>query len=100
MKMKQLLSLLMMGAADAGSALVIARDTVPQGWSLPGAAVGRKVHMAAAAWSFVLMSLHTGFHAGMPIGIDRLCLRRCGRRTAAAAGVVGRLFVNDRSARD
>lgn len=25
-------------AADAGSALVIARDTVPQGWSLPGAA--------------------------------------------------------------
>lgn len=80
-------------AADAGSALVIARDTVPQGWSLPGAAVGRKVHMAAAAWSFVLMSLHTGFHAGMPIGIGRLCLRRCGRRTAAAAGVVGRLFV-------
>lgn len=79
-------------AADAGSALVIARDTVPQGWSLPGAAVGRKVHMAAAAWSFVLMSLHTGFHAGMPIGIGRLCLRRCGRRTAAAAGVVGRLF--------
>ena len=96
MKMKQLLSLLMMGAADAGSALVIARDTVPQGWSLPGAAVGRKVHMAAAAWSFVLMSLHTGFHAGMPIGIGR----RCGRRTAAAAGVVGRLFVNNRSARD
>lgn len=88
MKMKQLLSLLMMGAADAGSALVIARDTVPQGWSLPGAAVGRKVHMAAAAWSFVLMSLH----AGMPIGIGRLCLRRCGRRTAAAAGVVGRLL--------
>ena len=80
-------------AADAGSALVIARDTVPQGWSLPGAAVGRKVHMAAAAWSFVLMSLHTGFHAGMPIGIGRLCLRRCGRRTAAAAGVVGRLLV-------
>lgn len=80
-------------AADAGSALVIARDTVPQGWSLPGAAVGRKVHMAAAAWSFVLMSLHTGFHAGMLTGIGRLCLRHCGRRTAAAAGVIGRLLV-------
>lgn len=80
-------------AADAGSALVIARDTVPQGWSLPGAAVGRKVHMAAVAWSFVLMSLHTGFHAGMLTGIGRLCLRHCGRRTAAAAGVAGRLLV-------
>lgn len=80
------------GAYPIVRTAVIARDTVPQGWSLPGAAVGRKVHMAAAARSFVLMSLHTGFHAGMPIGIGRLCLRRCGRRTAAAAGVVGRLF--------
>ena len=46
----------------AASSLMISRDV----WAfldVPGAAVGRKIHLVATAWLFVLSGVHLGFHA-------------------------------------
>ena len=69
----------------AASSLMISRDV----WAfleVPGAAVGRKIHLVATAWLFVLSGVHLGFHGEAVVGkIRRFFKRRT--KTAFAAGI-------------
>lgn len=67
----------------AASSLMISRDV----WAfldVPGAAVGRKIHLVATAWLFVLSGVHLGFHCG---AVAAKLFRGFRRRTAAAFAV-------------
>lgn len=67
----------------AASSLMISRDV----WAflgVPGAAAGRKIHLAATAWLFVLSGVHLGFHCGAAAA---KLFRGLRRRTAAAFAV-------------
>ena len=69
----------------AASSLMISRDV----WAfldVPGAAVGRKIHLVATAWLFVLSGVHLGFHGEAVVGkIRRFFKRRT--KTTFAAGI-------------
>lgn len=69
----------------AASSLMISRDV----WAfleVPGAAVGRKIHLVATAWLFVLSGVHLGFHGEAVVGkIRRFFKRRT--KTAFTAGI-------------
>lgn len=69
----------------AASSLMISRDV----WAfleVPGAAVGRKIHLVATAWLFVLSGVHLGFHGEAVVGKIRRFLKRR-TKTAFAAGI-------------
>ena len=54
--------------------------------NVPGAAVGRKIHLVATAWLFVLSGVHLGFHGEAVVGkIRRVFKRRT--KTAFTAGI-------------
>ena len=69
----------------AASSLMISRDV----WAfleVPGAAVGRKIHLVATAWLFVLSGVYLGFHGEAVVGkIRRFFKRRT--KTAFTAGI-------------
>lgn len=69
----------------AASSLMISRDV----WAfleVPGAAVGRKIHLVATAWLFVLSGVHLGFHGEAAVGkIRRFFKRRT--KTVFTAGI-------------
>lgn len=69
----------------AASSLMISRDV----WAfleVSGAAVGRKIHLVATAWLFVLSGVHLGFHGEAVVGkIRRFFKRRT--KTAFTAGI-------------
>ena len=55
---------------NIASAFMLSRD-VFYAWGMMNAAVGRRLHMIATVWTFILISFHLGLHWQMFIGLAK-----------------------------